>query len=177
MRRRIVDAWDKVRDGRSGALPMHALRRKAARQDHQDAGWDPLLSALEQGKARNLQSLNIAVRPGDVHWRPRLTCASACRLGTSLLFISSLLHLVLSGNEIGTAGALALADGLQHTPHLHFSLPLLPLLVIIASPSSWPPMPSTDTNFLILLYQQLFSNRSYRYTLGFFLGQPYCPPA
>ena len=122
VRRRIVDTWDKVRDGRCEALPMHTLRRQAARQDHQDAGWDPLLSALEQGKAQNLQSLNIAVRPGDVHWRPRLRCASACRLSASLSFMPSLLHLVLSGNEIGTAGALALADGLQHTPHLRFSL-------------------------------------------------------
>ena len=119
-RRLIVDTWDKVRDGRTGGLPMHTLRRQAAREDYEDAGWDPLLCALEGGKARQLQRMDFGIDKEDLGWHPRLTCASACRLAASFRHMPALVHLNLYGHNISTAGALALAKGLQHTPHLRY---------------------------------------------------------
>ena len=106
VRRQIVDTWDQIRDARSGALPLHALRAQVAREDYQETGWDPLLSALEQGKARHLQTLNFGIFWVDSGLRPHLSCASAQRLAASLSHMPSLLHLDLRSNKIGTAGAL-----------------------------------------------------------------------
>jgi hypothetical protein len=97
---------------------MHALRRQAARENYENAGWDPLLCALEGGKARHLQRLDFGIPPEDFGWYPRLTCISAIRLAASFRHMPALVHLNLYGHNIGTAGALALAEGLQHTPHL-----------------------------------------------------------
>jgi len=115
-----VDTWDKVRDADSGAFPLHAFRTQVARQDCQDAGWDPLLWALEQGKGRHLQHFDFGVGFRKLSERFLFTCASASRLAASLSDMPKLLYLSLFGSKIGSGGGVALARGLQHTPHRRY---------------------------------------------------------
>ena len=67
-----------------------------------------------------MQHLDLSVMASEQASHLRSTCSPMAQLATSFCHMPTLLHLDLEGNEIGTRGAVALADALQHTPCLQY---------------------------------------------------------
>lgn len=108
-----------ISHGQSTAFSC-TLKAQAAQQAHQEAIWEDLLAALTKERAYRLQDLDLSVRVSERTSRHRLTCLPMVRLAAFFRHVPNLLHLDLEGNEIGTRGAVALADALQHTPRLQY---------------------------------------------------------
>lgn len=58
--------------GRGRGLSMIALRAHAACHDRQQAEWANLVSALQEGKARQAMRLDLGIRWWQRRWRPRM---------------------------------------------------------------------------------------------------------
>jgi hypothetical protein len=100
--------------GRGRSLSMLALRAHAAQYDRQQKEWDDLVFALQEGKAPQVTRLDVGIRWWQKRWRPRMVCETVTRLASSFCPQP---NINLANHAMGTKGALALADRLQHTPH------------------------------------------------------------
>lgn len=106
-----------------GVTPRHplsatSLRKHAKDHDREQAQWNSFIKALQENKMPKLQQLDFTVKFQDKFWRTRLTSSSISLMAVSFRNLPHLMDISLRRNDIGTQGALALANGLCHTPHL-----------------------------------------------------------
>lgn len=96
------------------ALSKRALKHHKDKQERFEDGWAPLIAAMREGKMRELQRLYLV----RIRTDPELTSFSFCRMASCFHQMPNLVSLILDGQQIGSEGAAALAEGLRYTPNL-----------------------------------------------------------